>query len=281
MKTDNHLLAKIGQYALIRNSEGHLLVLERARSKTWSLPGGRLDNAEAWDTALAREIKEETNLDVVEIKPFATNILTDPYQTKYCVYFDTSVKNSDDIKISPEHSSFKWIELSEIQKIEFEDEQVLKVVSGFLNTQTKFKIGVFGVIFDTDKKVLLCHRNDYDLWNLPGGRLEKNESPWDGVVREVKEETGLNVKVVKLIGVYSKPDKDEIVFSFLCEKESGEITTTDEARSVEFFDFEDLPPKTVPKQVERIEDALKNYSETVTKIQHGKSSIELKKEGKL
>lgn len=281
MKTDNHLLAKIGQYALIKNNEGHLLVLERARSKTWSLPGGRLDNAEAWDSAFIREIKEELNLDVVEMKPFTTNILTDPYQTKYCIYFDTSIKNFDDIKISSEHSNFKWIGSSELAKIEFEDEQVLKVVSDFLNTQTKFKVGVFGVIFDTDKKVLLCHRNDYDLWNLPGGRLERNESPWDGVVREVREETGLNVRVVKLIGVYSKPDKDEIVFSFLCEKESGEITTTDEARSVEFFDFEKLPPKTVPKQVERIEDALKNYPEAITKNQHGKSSIELIKEGKL
>jgi len=134
MKIDNHLLAKIGQYALIKNSEGQLLILERARSKTWSLPGGRLDKDEAWDLAFIREIKEETNLDIIKIKPFAINILTDPYQIKYCVYFDTSVKNSDDIKISLEHSSFKWIKLSEVLKIEFEDEQVLKVISDFLNT---------------------------------------------------------------------------------------------------------------------------------------------------
>lgn len=134
MKTDNHLLAKIGQYALIKNSEGQLLILERARSKTWSLPGGRLDKDEAWDLAFIREIKEETNLDIIKIKPFAINILTDPYQIKYCVYFDTSVKNSDDIKISLEHSSFKWIKLSEVLKIKFEDEQVLKVISDFLNT---------------------------------------------------------------------------------------------------------------------------------------------------
>ena len=145
----------------------------------------------------------------------------------------------------------------------------------------QFTIGIFGIIFDEQKRVLLCHRRDYDLWNLPGGTMENGESPWDGLKREVKEETGLNVKVTKLIGVYSKPDKNEIVFSFLCEKESGEITTTDEARSVEFFNFENLPTKTVPKQVERIEDALKNCSEAITKIQHGKSSIELIKEGKL
>lgn len=58
-----------------------------------------------------------------------------------------------------------------------------------------FKIGVFGIIIDEQNRVLLCHRRDYDLWNLPGGGLEKNEAPWEGVVREVKEETGLRVKV--------------------------------------------------------------------------------------
>jgi len=134
MKTDNHLLAKIGQYALIKNNKGHLLVLERTRSKTWSLPGGRLDKNEAWDMAFIREIKEETNLDIVNIKPFAINILTDPYQIKYCVYFDTNIKDPDDMKISPEHSNFKWIKLSEVPKIKFEDEQVLKILSDFLNT---------------------------------------------------------------------------------------------------------------------------------------------------
>ncbi len=131
-KTDNHLLAKVGQYALIKNDEGHVLVLERARSKTWSLPGGRLEKGEALDKALIREIKEETDLDVVKIKPFATNILTDPYQTKYCVYFETKVMNPSIIKISPEHTQYKWISLEDIPKIKGEDELVVKVISEYL-----------------------------------------------------------------------------------------------------------------------------------------------------
>jgi len=48
-----------------------------------------------------------------------------------------------------------------------------------------FKIGVFAIIFNEKKEVLLCHRRDYDLWNLPGGGLEENESPWDGIIREI------------------------------------------------------------------------------------------------
>ena len=73
--------------------------------------------------------------------------------------------------------------------------------------------------------MLLCHRRDHDLWNLPGGALEHGEAPWDGVIREVREETGLEVEVSGLAGVYSKPEADDLVFSFLCL--GGEIALSD------------------------------------------------------
>ena len=142
-------------------------------------------------------------------------------------------------------------------------------------------IGIFGIITDEQDRILLCHRRDHDLWNLPGGGLEKNESPWEGVVREVKEETGLDVEVKKLIGVYSKAEKDEIVFSFECKINSGSITLSDEADKIEYFSLADLPKNTVPKQVERIKDYFKKQEDTVLKVQTGEASIKLVKEGKL
>ena len=57
----------------------------------------------------------------------------------------------------------------------------------------EFKISVFGIIKNEENRVLLCLRNDYNIWNLPGGGLEKGETPWQGIIREVKEETGLNI----------------------------------------------------------------------------------------
>lgn len=36
----------------------------------------------------------------------------------------------------------------------------------------------FAIIFDKRNKIILCHRRDYDLWNLPGGGLKEGESPW-------------------------------------------------------------------------------------------------------
>jgi len=145
----------------------------------------------------------------------------------------------------------------------------------------QFTIGIFGIILDKQSHVLLCHRRDYNLWNLPGGTLESGEAPWDGVKREVREETGLEVEVSKLIGVYSKQDKNEIVFSFICKIIGGEISLNDEADKIEYFGIEKIPSNISPKQVERIKDAIHGPDNLFLKVQTGKSSIELIKERKL
>ena len=144
-----------------------------------------------------------------------------------------------------------------------------------------FTIGVFAIIRDDDRRVLLCHRRDHDLWNLPGGALEHGEAPWDGVIREVKEETGLEVEVSGLAGVYSKPEADDLVFSFLCRRVGGEIALSDEADRIEFFRADALPPNTISKQVERIADSVRNTETVVCRIQRGAPSIQLSKAGKL
>lgn len=147
--------------------------------------------------------------------------------------------------------------------------------------KTQFIIGAFGIIFDERKRVLLVHRRDYDLWNLPGGTLEDFESPKNAVIREVKEETGLDVEVFNLLGIYNKENKNDMAFSFLCKVVGGEITLNDEANKIEYFEVDKLPTNSVPKQVERIKDALSNSSEVIFKTQTGKSAIEMVKEGKL
>lgn len=116
------------------------------------------------------------------------------------------------------------------------------------------RAGAFGVIFDSDRRVLLCHRRDMDAWNLPGGGVEAGETPWDAVIREVAEEVGARAEVVRLGGLYFKPDQDEIVFNFECQIVEGTPTTSDEAAGVGYFPLEAMPPNTSPKQAERIRD---------------------------
>ena len=61
------------------------------------------------------------------------------------------------------------------------------------------------VVTDDKDRVLLVKRRDNDLWTLPGGGMDLGESIVETAVREVKEETGLDVEVTGLIGVYTNP----------------------------------------------------------------------------
>ena len=67
--------------------------------------------------------------------------------------------------------------------------------------------GAFAIICDEKRRVLLCHRRDIDAWNLPGGRVEEGEAPWDAAIRETREEVGLEVEVTRLTGLYWRPEK--------------------------------------------------------------------------
>lgn len=140
-----------------------------------------------------------------------------------------------------------------------------------------FKIGIFAIIFNKKKEVLLCHRRDCDLWNLPGGGLEENESPWDGIIREIEEETGFKAEIKNLIGIYHKPAKNELVFSFLCSIIEGKITLNDEADEISFFSYLKLPKNISQKHKERIGDALINSNEIILKSQCTPDYIDLKK----
>lgn len=62
------------------------------------------------------------------------------------------------------------------------------------------------IVPDLNGRIVLVRRKDNDLWALPGGGMELGESIEDTAVREVKEETGLDVRVVGLIGVYTNPN---------------------------------------------------------------------------
>lgn len=64
---------------------------------------------------------------------------------------------------------------------------------------------VMGVIYDSQSRVLLVRQATDKLWSTPGGVIEPDETPATAVVREVLEETGLNVAIVRLMGVFGGP----------------------------------------------------------------------------
>jgi ADP-ribose pyrophosphatase YjhB (NUDIX family) len=66
-------------------------------------------------------------------------------------------------------------------------------------------VGASAVVTDDEGRILLQRRTDNDLWALPGGGVEMNDSLPGTAVREVKEETGLEVEITGLVGTYTDP----------------------------------------------------------------------------
>lgn len=119
-----------------------------------------------------------------------------------------------------------------------------------------FSLGAFAIIFDDQNRVLLCHRTDMDVWNLPGGGVEEGELPTEAAIREVKEETGLEIAIAQLIGIYTKPDADDCIFTFLGQQVGGELTLTNEARDLQYFALNQIPRNIFATHLGRIYDVL-------------------------
>lgn len=138
-----------------------------------------------------------------------------------------------------------------------------------------FTLGSFAVIFDAQDRVLLCHRRDIDWWNLPGGGVASGEMPDQAVLREVREETGLDVAIERLSGIYGKVEKDELVFTFVCRIIGGSLVLTEESDQTAYFQVDSLPANTLPKHVERIHDALVGYKQPIFRRQTAPSVRDL------
>ena len=128
-------------------------------------------------------------------------------------------------------------------------------------------LGAFAVILDEEARILLCHRTDRDMWNLPGGKVEPHEATWEAVAREVEEETGLRVQVGKLIGVYAVPQKQDIVFNFLCRATGGALRRSPESDQLTWFHSNEIPTNTLPRHVERIKHAYSDMTSVRLEIQ--------------
>ena len=104
-------------------------------------------------------------------------------------------------------------------------------------------LGVFAAITDEEGHIL-CVRMNYatHAWTTPGGRVEPGESPLDALKREVLEESGLEVEVGELVGVYSRPYKDDIVLFFRArEVGHNPWRPNDEISHLGYFRRDELP----------------------------------------
>ena len=145
-----------------------------------------------------------------------------------------------------------------------------------LSKQGKIRLGCSAAIFDEQGRILLTRRADNGRWCLPGGRMESGESVAEACEREVFEETGLNVRVKRLVGVYSYPDqlvvypdgnKAHIVaLHFEAEIIGGELGLSNETTDFGYFTLGELEGlEFLGRHKERILDTLEKRPEPLIK----------------
>lgn len=113
-------------------------------------------------------------------------------------------------------------------------------------------------------KILLTKREDFEVWCLPGSGVEDGESVAEAGVREAKEETGLDVQLTSLVGVYSRVGgmwDDVHAVLFRAKPVGGELRLQPgETVDVAYFPFDSLPKEILFGHQQRIADAIANFS---------------------
>ncbi|MYX41802.1 NUDIX domain-containing protein [Streptomyces sp. SID89] len=125
---------------------------------------------------------------------------------------------------------------------------------------------VTAVVRDDAGRLLLIHKTDNNLWALPGGGHDIGERIEDTVVREVSEETGIQVEIDSIVGLYTDPEhvlayddgevRQQFSICFRARPVGGSLRTSSESKEVRWVDPADL-------------DRLDIHPSMMLRIQHG------------
>ncbi|WP_174545781.1 NUDIX hydrolase [Nocardiopsis dassonvillei] len=117
-------------------------------------------------------------------------------------------------------------------------------------------VSVAGAVIREDGRMLVIKRRDNGNWEPPGGVLELDETPQEGVVREVLEETGIHVEVEQLTGVYKNMARGVVALVFRCKPSVGVEHPTSEATAVEWLTPDEIHAHMGEVYATRLLDAL-------------------------
>ena len=123
---------------------------------------------------------------------------------------------------------------------------------------------VAGALFELDGGILLVQRDiepGYGKWTFPGGFVERGEVAQEAARREVLEETGLEVEVGEVVGLYSYEGQVPVIAVFAGRVKGGEPEALDETMAVEVFARDGLPwaEMAFPSTEEALKDYLRRF----------------------
>lgn len=157
----------------------------------------------------------------------------------------------------------KNLSIEIISEHSLHDHEIIKDIISDQQGYATPKIDVRGVVFKNDKILLVKERSD-GKWTLPGGWADINLSASENVRKEIEEESGYTVKVIRLLAVYDRekhPHVPKYLFHiykmfFLCEIVGGEPKPNLEIDEIDFFDKSNLPELSIrritPEQIFRM-----------------------------
>jgi ADP-ribose pyrophosphatase YjhB (NUDIX family) len=132
-------------------------------------------------------------------------------------------------------------------------------------------VGSSAVVVDDEGRILLQRRSDSGNWALPGGAMDIGETFAQSAAREVKEETGFDVRIERIVGIYSDPGhvfayedgevRQEFNICLACTVIGGELRVSSESTDVRFFSFDEVAQLTMHESIQRrIQDYLADGS---------------------
>ena len=279
---------QVGASVIVEDAQERILLQLRKDNHCWGYPGGSVELDEVVEEAAKRELFEETGLHAEHMELFG---IYSGRKLHYTYPNGDEVSNIDLVFLCRDYSGEMKMDEQEGDDLRFFSveevpDNISPPVRGAIEDWKKgktekrdyirwirSKVGheqiilnfAAGCIKNGAGEILLQRRADRDVWGFPGGAVEVGESVEAAAVREIREETGLDVKVSKLIGVYSDyrdvyPNGDRaqtITTFFACDIIGGTLSADDaETLELRYFERHSVPPLVNKQHEDMMQDAL-------------------------
>ncbi|MBK9731280.1 MAG: NUDIX hydrolase [Chitinophagaceae bacterium] len=161
---------------------------------------------------------------------------------------DTGLLYSNNEFDKERYSELKEISLQLMSEVSGQDINSLKEYFPLVKDYPTAKVDIRGMVLSPDKKILLVKESLDGRWSLPGGWADVGYSPKENIIREFKEETGLDIVPEKLLAVFDKkmhphPPQPFYIYKmvFYCTVISSKIEKGFDVLDVQYFDIADIP----------------------------------------